>query len=135
MVKNNTDMIALPARMAILIGVEYVTLKGNADVQGINFEEVYVPIENDDISIVYGVIRKMLNDVHLYELTESEVNALLDEIIFGSLYLDDYRNSFGISPNEVSNYADGWLEVKNNPKEFGEYDSFYNYIQDVEFCE
>lgn len=129
MVKNNMDMIALPARTAILVGVEYVTLKGKTDIQGINFEEKYVPIDSDFISIIYGVIRKMLKDVHLYELTEEEINDLLDEILFGSVYLADYNNSFGVKPEEVSDYADGFLEVKD------EYNSFYDYIQTVEFCE
>lgn len=129
MVKNNMDMIALPARTAILVGVEYVTLKGKTDIQGINFEEKYVPIDSDFISIIYGVIRKMLKDVHLYELTEEEINDLLDEILFGSVYLADYDNSFGVKPEEVSDYADGFLEVKD------EYNSFYDYIQTVEFCE
>lgn len=129
MVKNNMDMIALPARTAILVGVEYVTLKGKNDIQGINFEEKYVSIDSDFISIIYGVIRKMLKDVHLYELTEEEINDLLDEILFGSVYLADYNNSFGVNPEEVSDYADGFLEVKD------EYNSFYDYVQTVEFCE
>ena len=128
-------MVALPADIAFDLGIEYVTLKGEDKIQGINFDEFYVPITARDMSIVYGAVRKLLNDVHLYELTEKEVNELLDEIVFGSVYLADYRNSFGVSPEEVSNYADGWLEVISNPKEFGEYDNFYQYIQSVEWID
>lgn len=135
MVKRNTDMVALPAKIALALGIEYVTLKGEDKIQGINFDEYYVPINARDMSIVYGAVRKLLNDVHLYELTESEVNSLIDEIVFGSVYLADYCNSFGVSPQEVSDYADGWYEVLHNPQEFGEYDNFYQYIQSIEWID
>jgi hypothetical protein len=32
----------------------------------------------------------------------------------------------------VSNYADGYLETKEDPEEYGDYKTFYDYIQSVE---
>lgn len=129
MLKHNVDMVNLPASDALAVGLEYITFKGKNDIQGINFEEEYVSIPNDDIEFIYNVVRKELADVHLYELSEAEVKKLLSEIVMGSYYLSDYANSLGVSATEVSNYAEGYLEVE------GDYDSFYDYIQSVEFCE
>ena len=129
MLKNNVDMVSLPANVAMLVGLEYVTFKGENDIQGINFEEEYVSIPDDDIEDVYNAVRRELSDIHLYELSKAEVRELQSEIVMGSYYLTDYANSLGVSATEVSNYAEGYLEVE------GEYDSFYDYIQSVEFCE
>ena len=129
MLKNNVDMVNLPVTDALAVGLEYITFKGKNDIQGINFEEEYVPIKNDDIEFIYNVVRRELADVHLYELSEDEVKKLQGEIVMGGYNLDDYANSLGVSETEVCNYADGYLEVKD------EYDSFYDYIQNVEFCE
>lgn len=129
MLKNNVDMINLPFSDSLAVGLEYVTFKGENDIQGINFEEEYVSIPNDDIEFIYNVVRKELSDIHLYELSEAEVKKLQSEIVMGSYYLTDYANSLGVSATEVSTYAEGYLEVED------EYDSFYDYIQSVEFCE
>lgn len=129
MLKKNVDMINLPASDALAVGLEYITLKGKNDIQGINFEEEYVPIKSNDIEFVYNVVRKELADIHLYELSETEVKKLQGEIVMGSYYLDDYANSLGVSETEVHNYVECYLECKD------EYDSFYDYIQSVEFCE
>lgn len=129
MLKNNVDMVNLPFTDALAVGLEYVTFKGKNDIQGINFEEEYVPIKSNDIEFVYNIIRKELADIHLYELPETEVKKLQGEIIMGNYYLDDYANSLGVSETEVRNYVECYLECKD------EYDSFYDYIQSVEFCE
>ena len=129
MLKNNVDMINLPFSDALAVGLEYITFKGKNGIQGINFEEEYVSIPNDDIEFIYKAVRRELFDIHLYELSEAEVKKLQDEIVMGSYYLTDYSNSLGVSATEVSNYAEGYLEVED------EYDSFYDYIQGVEFCE
>lgn len=129
MFKNNVDMINLPSSDALAVGLEYITFKGKNGIQGINFDEEYVSIPNDDIEFIYNVVRKELADMHLYELSEDEVKKLQGEIVMGSCYLEDYSNSLGVSETEVSNYAEGYLEVED------EYDSFYDYIQSVEFCE
>ena len=129
MLKNNVDMVNLPFSDSLAVGLEYVTFKGKNDIQGINFDEEYVSIPDNDIEFIYNVVRKELADIHLYELSEAEVKKLQSEIVMGSYYLSDYANSLGVSATEVSNYAEDYLEVED------EYDSFYDYIQSVEFCE
>ena len=47
----------------------------------------------------------------------------------GSCYTADYENSFGVDPNEVADYAEGYLDAKAD----GEYDEFYDYICSVEY--
>ena len=133
MVKNETDMLSLPAKVGLSLGIEYVTLKGEKNIQGINFDEEYVPIRDNDVKTVYDAIRREFNDIHLQELTEEEVKKLERQIVMGSLYTADYENTFGVNPSEVASYADGYLEAKDNPEEFGEYESFYDYIQDIEW--
>ena len=127
MVKNNTDMVSLPAKTALALGIEYVTLKGDKNIQGINFDEEYVPIKDGDVKTVLDAVRKELNDIHLFELSEEDVNKLRSQIVMGSLFVADYNNTFGVNPREVCDYADGYLEVED------EYDSFYDYIQSVEW--
>ena len=133
MAKHGFDTLLLSAKTAIRLGIEYITLKGKTGIQGINFDEEYVPIKDGDVEEVYNAVRKELNEIHLQELTEKEVEKLQEQIVMGSLYVSDYENTFGVNPNEVCNYADGYLEAKDNPEEYGEYDTFYDYIQSVEW--
>ena len=133
MAKHGFDTLLLSAKTAIRLGIEYITLKGKTGIQGINFDEEYVPIKDGDVEEVYNAVRKELNEIHLQELTEKEVEGLQEQIVMGSLYVSDYENTFGVNPNEVCNYADGYLEAKDNPEEYGEYDTFYDYIQSVEW--
>ena len=135
MVKHNVDTIGLNAADAMLLGMEYITIKGKSGIQGINFEEEYVPVPDKDAKTVYDAVRKELEEFHLHELSREEVQKLEKEIVFGSLYMADYYNSFGVKPSEVSNYADGYLEAKSDPDEYGEYDSFYDYIQSIEWTD
>ena len=133
MVKHGFDTLLLSAKTAIRLGIEYITLKGKTGIQGINFDEEYVPIKDGDVEEVYNAVRKELNEIHLQELTEKEVEELQEQIVMGSLYVSDYENTFGVNPNEVCSYADGYLEAQDNPEEYGEYDTFYDYIQSVEW--
>ena len=129
MLKHNTDMVLLPARTALLLGIEYVTLKGLKGIQGIDFGENYVPIKTNQLKEVYNAIRIEFEEVHLYELTEKQVKELSKSIVFGSYFLSDYINCYGVAPKEVAAYADGYIEVED------EYDNFYDYIQSIEYCE
>ena len=135
MCKNNVDMVSLPAETALALGIEYVALKGKNNIQGINFDEEYVPIKDNDVKAVYDAVRKELNEIHLSELTEEQVEKLLKEIVLGSLYTADYNNTLGVSASEVANYADGYLEAKSDPEEYGEYENFYDYLQSTEWVE
>lgn len=132
LVKHGTDTYYLSAKLALKLGVECITLKGKADIQGMNFDEEYVILKDNDVEAVVNEIRIEFQEVHLDELSEKEVAKLEKEIVLGSCYLADYDNSFGVAPQEVSNYAEGYLETKEDPEEYGYYETFYDYIQSVE---
>lgn len=129
MLKHNTDMVSLPAEDALALGIEYITFKGLKGIQGIDFEENYVPIKANQIKKVYKAVKMELEEVHLYELTRKQVDELRKHIVFNSVFLSDYLNHFGVNPKEVAAYADGYIEVED------EYESFYDYIQSIEYTE
>lgn len=129
MLKHNTDMVILPAETAIELGIEWVTFNGLKGIRGINFEEKYVPIKSNEVKKVYKAVKKELDEVHLYELSEKEIECLSKHIVFGSYFLSDYVNCYGVAPKEVAEYAEGYIEVED------EYESFYDYVQSVEYCE
>ena len=132
MVEHNRDMFAPDARTAIRLGIEYVTLKGKADICGINFDEEIVDIPDEDIPELRKAVKIEFKCVDIHELTEKEVEQLCKQIEFGSCYVDSYENAFGVPAEQVCEYADGWLETKENPEEYGDYETFYDYIQSVE---
>jgi hypothetical protein len=132
LVKHDTDIYYLSAKLGLKLGIECITLKGKDEIQGIDFDEGCVPIKDEDVKYLYDEVRIEFQEVHLDELSEKEVAKLETEIVKGSYYLSDYKNSFGVNPTEVSNYADGYLETKEDPEEYGYYETFYDYIQSVE---
>ena len=131
MVKHNIDTYYLTARLGLLLGIECVTLSKDG-IKGIDFEERYVSIKSKDVKSIYDDIRKELREVHLDELSEREVAKLEKQIVKGSVFMSDYENTFGVKPEEVFNYADGYLEAKENPEEYGDYETFYDYICSIE---
>ncbi len=135
MLAHGVDMVSLPAKTGLRLGIEYVTLAKRDGIQGINFDEEYVNIPNEDVEEVYNAVRRELNEIHLSELTEEEVEKLQGQVVMGSLYTADYENTFGVNPSEVANYAEGYLEAKDNPEEYGDYETFYDYIQSVEWID
>lgn len=44
----------------------------------------------------------------LEELSKDELWALRKEIVLNSLFVSDYRNSFGISPKSACDFFDGY---------------------------
>lgn len=131
LVKNDRDTYYLSAELALRIGIECITLDKNGII-GVNFDEEIVKVPNDDVKRIYDEVRVEFEEVHLDELTEKQVEKLEREIVKGSYYLADYKNSFGVAPQEVANYAEGYLETKDDPEEYGYYETFYDYIQSVE---
>jgi hypothetical protein len=82
-------------------------------------------------------------EVSIWSLSEEEVAELTTQITWNSIYYSDYFNKFGVDSKVVSDFADGFLEVKENElgsweeyldntdtKTIGE--DFYYYIQSVE---
>lgn len=45
----------------------------------------------------------------LEDLTQDELWALRKEIVLNSLFIHDYRNSFGISPKSACDLFDGYV--------------------------
>ena len=128
MIKNYTDIYELSAKLSIILGLDSITLKGENNIEGINFEEEYVPIPNKHIKLIYDEVKVAFNAVHIWELSEEQVNKLRKQIVMGSLFLSDYANTFGINSKEVCDFADGYLEVED------EYENWYQYIQSVDIC-
>ena len=48
---------------------------------------------------------------HVWELSYDELKLLRKDICVGSIYVLDYRNSFGIPCKEVCDYSDGFVEA------------------------
>jgi hypothetical protein len=46
---------------------------------------------------------------HIEDLTKEELTKLRKEICIGSIYFDDYNNSFGIDKYELSNWCDEYI--------------------------
>lgn len=52
---------------------------------------------------------------------EDKIKQLREEIVLGSLFTDDYKNSFGIDPHIVQDFFDGysgylwWLIEEDHP--------------------
>lgn len=129
MLAHGVDMVGLDGKTALLLGIEYVTLGKRDGIDGINFDEEIVPIPNENVEAAYNAVRKELKEIRLAELSEKDVEKLQKQIVMGSLYLADYENSFGVNEHEVAAYADGYLEVGD------EYETFYDYIQSVEWID
>ncbi len=129
MLKHGVDMVGLDGEAALLLGLEYVTLGKRDGINGINFDDEIVPIPNENVELAYNAVRKELKEIRLAELSEKDVEKLQKQIVMGSLYYADYENSFGVNEHEVAAYAEGYLEVED------EYDSFYDYIQSVEWID
>ena len=76
------------------------------------------------------------------ELTKEQLWKLRQEIVLGSLYINDYKNSFGIDPQAVRNFFDSFIEDAqqddegnyNNRKteEFDNAEELYNYYMTCE---
>ena len=75
-------------------------------------------------------------------LTKEQLWKLRKEIVLGSLYIDDYKNSFGINPENVCNFFDSFIEDAqqddegnyNNReiKDFDNAEELYNYYLSCE---
>ena len=52
----------------------------------------------------------MNKQLHIKDLTTTQLWDLRKEIVLNSVFLSDYDNSLGIEPQEVCNFFDSWLE-------------------------
>lgn len=104
-------------------------------------------VDNDSLEDMKGFILSTLEDNAEYldesqkvdsnNLTKEQLWKLRQEIVLGSLYLDDYKNSFGIDPQAACNFFDSFIEDaqqddegKFNDRKTEEFDNaeeLYNY--------
>ena len=48
--------------------------------------------------------------LELCNLGKIQTNRLTKDIVWNSLFISDYENRYGINPNVVSDFADGYLD-------------------------
>lgn len=71
-------------------------------------KEYYV-IEYNGCTIV-RVSSQVQEERFIEDLDFDELKELREQIVVGSFYLSDYRNTLGVSPKQVSDYADYYIE-------------------------
>ena len=81
--------------------------------------------------------------IDINNLTKEQLWKLRKEIVLGSIYVDDYKNSFGIEPKAVQDFFDSFIEDsqvddegKPNNRKTEEYDNaedLYNYYSSCEY--
>ena len=65
-------------------------------------------------------------------LTDKALIELRKDIRLGSLYISDYNNRFGIDPNQVSDFFDGYIEYLEEMAEEDGFDfggEYYEFIE------
>lgn len=70
------------------------------------------------------------NEVSIWSLSEEEVTELTTQIIWNSIYYADYCNKFGVDCKVVSDFADGFLEDKED--ELGSWDKVIDYLDNTD---
>lgn len=48
--------------------------------------------------------------MQIKDLNDKQIVALREDVVLNSLFTRDYTNRFGISPNDVQDFFDGYLE-------------------------
>ena len=86
---------------------------------------------------------QLTEDINSNALTKEQLWKLRKEIVLGSIYTNDYENSFGINPKNVQSFFDSFIEDAqqddegnfNNRKveEFDNPDELYDYYTGCEF--
>ena len=82
-------------------------------------------------------------DIDFNDLTKEQLWELREEIVLGSLYINDYENSFGIDPEAVCGFFDSFIEDASQDDD-GEYndadiedfdnpDALYDYYSSCEY--
>ena len=95
----------------------------------------YEGSEEDDMPLTDEVIiAELLNEVmiryeevSIWDLSEEEVVELVEQITWNSIYYADYYNKFGVDRKVVCNFAEGFLENKED--ELGGWDKVFDFIE------
>lgn len=104
--------------------------------------DFYDLCDNTGIFIQIGESAELKENINPNELTKEQLWKLRKEISLGSIYIDDYKNSFGIEPQSVCNFFDSFIEDaqqdddgnfnNRNIKEFDNAEELYNYYMSCE---
>jgi hypothetical protein len=99
-----------------------------------SFHVVWVRNKTNEHLVYLDQIEKLR---HVWGLSHEELIKLRGQICVGSIYYEDYRNSFGIPMKEVSYYADGFEEdVCDRTKDAEEQDKLICDPQEfADYCE
>lgn len=109
-------------------GKDYETYGYSGEIEDENIEEKrFVVLKTDDGFMV--VPFEDVEEVHtIDELTYEQLVQLRGQICVGSVYLADYKNTFGVTMDEVCSVADSYdvylgedADVKDTPEEFASY--------------
>ena len=140
-VKNSADDFEVfQDKNAEKINKEYFKRYGKVDENKID-RKPWEEIANE----LYKKTNKNINEsasVDINNLTKEQLWKLRQEIVLGSLYTNDYNNSFGIDPSAVCNFFDSFIEDSqvddygkpNNRKteEYDNADDLYNFYTSCE---
>lgn len=90
--------------------------------------EDYLPL-TDEVAITKLLNEVMIKfeEVSIWDLTEEQVVKLVKKITWNSIYYADYYNNFGVDCKVVCNFAEGFLEDKED--ELGSWDKVMEYLK------
>lgn len=140
-VKNSADDFeTFQDKNAEKINKEYFKRYGKVDENKID-RKLWEEIADE----LYKKMNKNINEsasIDINNLTKEQLWKLRQEIVLGSLYANDYNNSFGIDPSAVRNFFDSFIEDSqvddygkpNNRKteEYDNADDLYNFYTSCE---
>lgn len=78
-----------------------------------------------------------MKQLHIKDLGPRQLWKLRKDIHLGSIFLDDYKNRYGIDPKEVYDFFDGWIDdIYDQMKEEhpGEEIDFWGLIDKYDTC-
>ena len=138
--KSADDFETFQDKNAEKINKEYFKRYGKIDENKID-RKLWEEIANE----LYKKMNKNINEsasIDINNLTKEQLWKLRQEIVLGSLYANDYNNSFGIDPSAVRNFFDSFIEDSqvddygkpNNRKteEYDNADDLYNFYTSCE---
>ncbi len=102
--------------------------------------DVTVKIMFEDGNVTTTTLDTIEPDVDPSTLSEQDVKELFKQIARGSIYYDDYRNSFGVFNHTLSDYYDGfWGKLvsewgnEDEAEKHDTFEEFYWYCQNTEY--
>ena len=99
-------------------------------------DEIEVLVRDEKGEKFYATLEDLDVFAEMTDLSFDELCELRKEISLGSLYLADYRNSFGVDENEVCAYGEGYeVELyEEYGEEWEKYDTPQNFANYCWYC-